>query len=71
MGNVSHAMPSIHPMIGLSCLPAVNHQPEFAAHCVGPAAERALLDGALALAWTAIDVARDDALSARLRARTG
>jgi amidohydrolase len=68
MGNVSHAMPSIHPMIGLSCLPAVNHQPEFTAHCVGPAADRVLLDGALALAWTAVDVATDDVLSARLRA---
>ncbi len=69
MGNVSHAIPSIHPMIGLSCLPAVNHQPEFTAHCVGPAAERALLDGALALAWTAVDLAADDVLSARLRSR--
>ena len=69
MGNVSHAMPSIHPMIGISCLPAVNHQPEFTAHCVGATAERSLLDGALALAWTAIDLARDDVLSARLRAR--
>jgi amidohydrolase len=69
MGNVSHAMPAIHPMIGLSCLPAVNHQPEFTAHCVGPAAERALLDGALALAWTAIDLARDEVLSSRLRSR--
>jgi hypothetical protein len=62
-------MPSIHPMIGLSCLPAVNHQPEFTAHCVGPEADRVLLDGALALAWTAVDVATDDVLSARLRAR--
>jgi len=71
MGNVSHAMPSIHPMIGISSLPAVNHQPEFTAHCVGATAEHALLDGALALAWTAIDLARDDVLSERLRARPG
>jgi len=71
MGNVSHAMPSIHPMIGISSLPAVNHQPEFTAHCVGATAEQALLDGALALAWTAIDLARDDILSERLRARPG
>lgn len=69
MGNVSHAMPSIHPMIGIASLPAVNHQPEFTAHCVGAEADRALLDGALALAWTAIDLAADDVLSARLRAR--
>jgi amidohydrolase len=69
MGNVSHALPSIHPMIGLASLPAVNHQPEFTAHCITPLADHALLDGALALAWTAIDAATDDALSARLRAR--
>src|SRR5262245_1551329 len=68
MGNVSHALPSIHPMIGLASLPAVNHQPEFAAHCITPPADRALMDGALALAWTAIDMAADDAIAARLRA---
>ncbi|QUH02282.1 amidohydrolase [Saccharopolyspora erythraea] len=56
MGNVSHRVPSIHPMLGLDCLPAVNHQPEFAAACATPAADRAVLDGAVALAWTAADV---------------
>src|SRR5262245_8721649 len=69
MGNISHTIPSIHPMIGLSCLPAVHHQPEFTAQCIGPAADRVLLDGALALAWTAVDVASDEVLSARLRER--
>jgi amidohydrolase len=69
MGNISHAIPSIHPMIGIGSLPAVNHQPEFAAHCVSDAADRALLDGALALAWTAVDVAADPGFSARLLAR--
>ena len=67
MGNVSHVLPSIHPLIGIGSLPAVNHQPEFAAHCVTDAADHALLDGGLALAWTAVDVAADDAFSARLR----
>jgi len=67
MGNVSHALPAIHPTIGIGSLPAVNHQPEFAAHCVSADADRALLDGALALAWTAIDMANDAALTARLR----
>ena len=57
MGNVSHRVPSIHPMLGLDCLPAVNHQPEFAAACITQAADRAVLDGAIALAWTAADVA--------------
>jgi len=66
MGNVSQALPSIHPLIGIASLPAVNHQPEFAAHCVTPAADQAIVDGALALAWTAIDAARDPALTRRL-----
>ena len=66
MGNVSLAMPSIHPMIGIESLPAVNHQPEFTAHCATPVADRAVMDGALAMAWTAIDLAIDAPLSRRL-----
>ncbi|HEY2590191.1 MAG TPA: M20 family metallopeptidase [Steroidobacteraceae bacterium] len=58
MGNVSRVIPSIHPMIGIDSLPAVNHQPEFAAHCVTAPADKALRDGALAMAFTCIDLAR-------------
>ena len=68
MGNVSRTIPSIHPLIGIDSLPAVNHQPEFAAHCVTAAADRALVDGAIALAWTAIDMATDASQRARLLA---
>ncbi len=70
MGNVSHAIASIHPTIGIDSFPAVNHQPEFAAHCATPVADKAVIDGAVAMAWTAIDAALDGTLSARLRART-
>lgn len=69
MGNVSLKLPSIHPMIGINSLPAVNHQPEFTAHCVKPEADRAVVDGALAMAWTAIDAALDSELRARLLSR--
>ncbi len=62
MGNVSLVVPSIHPLIGVNSLPAVNHQPEFAAACVTPEADQALYDGALAMAWTAIDLAADEPL---------
>jgi amidohydrolase len=55
MGNVSQVVPAIHPYIGLGCFPAANHQPEFAAHCVGEAANHAIHDGAAALALTALD----------------
>jgi amidohydrolase len=66
MGNVSLTIPSIHPAIGIDSLPAVNHQPEFTAQCVTPAADRALADGAVAMAWSAIDCAADDAVRTRL-----
>ncbi|MDP5226412.1 MULTISPECIES: M20 family metallopeptidase [Arthrobacter] len=55
MGNVSQVVPAIHPYIGLGCFPAANHQLEFAAHCVGAAADQAIHDGAAALALTALD----------------
>ena len=70
MGNVSHVIPSIHPMIGINSLPAANHQPEFTAHCVTPDADKAVLDGALAMAWTAIDIAQNPALRERLTRRS-
>jgi amidohydrolase len=71
MGNVSQVLPAIHPAIGIDSLPAANHQPEFAAHCVSHAANRAILDGATALAWTVIDITNDGALRTRLLAREG
>ena len=70
MGNVSLAMPAIHPTLGIDSLPAVNHQAEFAAHCVTPVADRALLDGAAAMAWTVVDAAVEEAERTRLLART-
>ncbi|MDE1888200.1 MAG: M20 family metallopeptidase [Gammaproteobacteria bacterium] len=69
MGNVSLLLPAIHPMIGIDSFPAVNHQPEFTAHCVSPAADQALWDGALAMAWTMMDMATEPGLRQRLLAR--
>ncbi len=66
MGNISYAIPSIHPMIGINSLPAANHQPEFTAHCITEEADKAVMDGALAMAWTAIDMAADPAMCRRL-----
>jgi amidohydrolase len=69
MGNVSLALPAIHPRIGLGSYPASNHQPEFAAYCVTDVADQAVIDGATAMAWTAIDVAGDPPVRERLLAR--
>jgi metal-dependent amidase/aminoacylase/carboxypeptidase family protein len=68
MGNVSLKIPSIHPIIGIDSLPAVNHQPEFTAHCISSVADRALVDGALAMAYTVMDLSQDMALRKRLMA---
>ncbi len=66
MANVSLALPTIHPLIGLDAGGAVNHQAEFAAACVTPSAEQALHDGAVAMAWTVVDAATDERLRGEL-----
>ena len=66
MGDVSHVVPSIHPIIGIDSRPAVNHQPEFTDAAASPAADQAIFDGALLLALTAIDAAESAVLRARL-----
>jgi amidohydrolase len=66
MGDVSYVVPSIHPMIGIEAGDAVNHQAAFAEACATPSADRAVLDGAVALAWTVIDAASDASVRARL-----
>jgi amidohydrolase len=66
MANVSLALPAIHPMLSIDSLPAVNHQPEFTAAAAAPAADRAVHDGAAAMAWTIVDIARDPAVVSRL-----
>jgi len=71
MGNVSHVVPSIHPALAVDAAGAVNHQPAFAAACATPAADRAAIDGAVAMAWTAIDAAAEGSLRDRLLARAG
>lgn len=69
MGNVSHRVPSIHPMI--SCAPPniVIHNPEFARYAGSETGDRAALDGAKALAMTAIDVLCDHRLRATAHAQ--
>ena len=66
MANISLAIPTIHPMLGLDCLPATNHQPEFTAACITPVADDAVLGGATAMAWTCVDIASDETLRTRL-----
>jgi amidohydrolase len=57
MGNISLAMPSIHPCIAIESGGATIHQPDFAAAAINASADRAVCEGALGMAWTAIDAA--------------
>ena len=65
MGNVSYLVPSIHPMIAAAPSGLPIHTPEFAAHARAASGDRAVVDGAVALAWTVADLwLRDGALEA-------
>ncbi|MFD9660891.1 M20 family metallopeptidase [Rhodococcus sp. NPDC059968] len=69
MGNVSHLVPTIHPTIGYDCGDTIMHNPEFTRYGVTAHADRAVLDGGLAMAWTAIGLATDEAHRADLLTR--
>ncbi len=68
MGNVSHRVPSIHPMI--SCAPAnvVIHNPEFAKWAGSERGDKAVVDGAKSLAMTALDFLMSPGLQAQAKA---
>jgi amidohydrolase len=57
MGNVTQAMPGIHPIVGVDAGGASLHQPEFAAAAASPSADDAVIDGAIMLARTVIRLA--------------
>ena len=68
MGNVSWAIPSIHPALGLGGPADVApHNAAFAAHTVEPAAIDALVDAAIGLAGAAADYLADGALRSAVR----
>ena len=69
MANVSLVVPSIHPLLSIPTAGAVNHQPEFTAACITADADRAVIEGSIALAHTAIGVATDHELRQRLLSR--
>ena len=72
MGNVSHLVPSIHPMIASAPTGISIHTQQFAQFARSPMADQAVLDGAKAMAMTAIDFwtssERQEAVVAEFRA---
>jgi amidohydrolase len=63
MGNVSYAVPSIHPMIAVAPPGVPIHTPAFAGFAGGPEGDRAVIDGAKVLAWTIADLWLDAGLA--------
>ena len=56
MGNVSHVVPSIHPMIKIAPEHVPIHTPEFAHYAKSPDGDQAVLDGAKMMAMTVADL---------------
>jgi amidohydrolase len=67
MGNVSQRVPSIHPMIAAAPPHCTIHNAEFASWAASEMGDKAALDGAKALAMTALDFLCDEALRKEVR----
>ena len=67
LANVSRVIPAIHPMIGVGGTNGP-HAAQFAADADTEEAYRAMLDGGIALAWTALDAVCDPAIKTHLLA---
>ncbi|MFR9727612.1 M20 family metallopeptidase [Saccharopolyspora sp. MS10] len=68
LGNLSFRMPAMHPMIGLEDPGLSLHTSGFATAAGSAAGDRAVLDGAVGLALTAVDYLADERLRAAVRA---
>src|SRR5581483_9053316 len=70
MGNITQAMPGIHPLVAVDAGGASLHQPAFTAAAATPSADKAVVDGAIMLARTVVRLAespeqRDRVLAAQ------
>ena len=68
MGNVSHLAPTIHPMIAAVPQGVAFHTTDFAKWSGSEMGRRAMIDGAKAMAMTAVDVLQDETLRAAMAA---
>jgi amidohydrolase len=62
MGNVSHRVPSIHPMLAVAPSNVIIHNAEFTRWAASDKGDQAVIDGAKALAQTALDLMADNQL---------
>ena len=67
MGNVSHRVPSIHPILAVAPPGVPVHNPEFTRWAASAQGDEAVIDGAKALALTALDLMSDPAMMDAVR----
>ncbi|HTJ76472.1 MAG TPA: amidohydrolase [Acidimicrobiales bacterium] len=71
MGNVSYLVPSIHPMIAVSPPDVALHTAEFARWAASEEGDKAVIDGAKAMAMTVLDLWLAPGLAEEVRAAFG
>ena len=67
MGNVTHMLPGIHPMLASAPSNVVIHHPDFADYAGSEMGDAAAIDGAIALAHTAVDYLLDPQLQEKAK----
>jgi len=67
MGNVSHRVASIHPMLAVAPAGVIIHNPEFARWAASEQGDAAVIDGAKAMALTALELMSDGKLLSTIR----
>ena len=67
MGNISHRVPSIHPMLSVAPPGVIIHNPEFTRWAASEKGDEAVIEGAKSLAMTALDVMADATLLKTVR----
>jgi metal-dependent amidase/aminoacylase/carboxypeptidase family protein len=67
MGNVSQAVPSIHPFVAIAPVGVVYHSPEFASAAASEAGIQGMLDGGKALAMTVVDLVGNPEIAGRVK----
>ncbi len=67
MANVSHEVPTIHPFMAVGPMNTPGHSREMAAYAAGPNGDKVVVDAAMILAQTAVDLLANPALVEQAR----
>lgn len=70
MGNVSQVVPAIHPLVTFRGYEVPAHNPAFTEAAITPEADEGVIDGAVAMAATVLDVALTPDVRAEYKRRT-